>query len=153
MLIVFRPFHVGDRIETGGVGGTTREVNLFYTEIDGDDNARIVIPNGKLWGEIVRVPTRNDTARLHRRFHRPAHGARDAAVTPLIERDSRVVRLADIGIDSVADGNYVLAAHVWVKHADQAALRFDLNRVVKDEFDRPAAKPGPAAVERRAGSV
>ncbi|HYX01121.1 MAG TPA: mechanosensitive ion channel domain-containing protein [Reyranella sp.] len=154
MLIVFRPFHVGDRIETGGVGGTAREVNLFYTEIDGDDNARIVIPNGKLWGEIVRIPTRNDTARLELRFQRPANDDVDTAITrlkALIERDNRVVRLADIGIDSVADGNYVLAAHVWVKHADQAALRFDLNRVAKEEFDRPAAKPGPAAVERRAG--
>lgn len=64
MLVVFRPFHIGDRVETGGVGGTAREINLFFTEIDGDDNTRVIIPNGKLWGEIVKVPTRNDTARL-----------------------------------------------------------------------------------------
>src|SRR5262249_22539798 len=163
--------------ETGGVGGTAREVNLFYTEMDGDDNARIIIPNGKLWGEIGRVPTRNDTACLPPRFPRPAQQDVDPAVAPLqelirrrngvvrlprpanedvdpaiarlkelIERDKRVVRLADIGVDSVADDKYVLAARVWVKQADQTALRLELNRVVKEEFDRPAAKPGPAAV-------
>ncbi|MFO1159477.1 MAG: mechanosensitive ion channel [Reyranellaceae bacterium] len=55
MLVVFRPFHVGDRIETGGVEGTIAIVNIFYSELDGPDGARIVIPNGKLWGEIVKV--------------------------------------------------------------------------------------------------
>ncbi len=71
MLVVFRPFHIGDRIETANVGGTAREINLFFTEIDGDDNARVIIPNGKLWGEIVRVPTRNDTTRIDLPFQRP----------------------------------------------------------------------------------
>ena len=58
MLVLFRPFHIGDRIETGGVAGTMRVLNLFYSEIDADDGTRIVIPNGKLWGEIVRVTER-----------------------------------------------------------------------------------------------
>ena len=58
MLVLFRPFHIGDRIETGGVAGTLRLLNLFYSEIDADDGTRIVIPNGKLWGEIVRVTER-----------------------------------------------------------------------------------------------
>jgi small conductance mechanosensitive channel len=154
MLIVFRPFHVGDRIETGGVGGTVCEVNLFYTEIDGDDNSRIIIPNGKLWGEIVRVPTRNDTARIELHFQRPASeevGAAIARLKELIEQDKRVVRVADIGVESLGDGNYVLAAHVWVNRAEQMAVRFDLNRRMKEELDRRSAKPGPAAVERRAG--
>src|SRR3954464_14137843 len=42
MLVLFRPFHIGDRIETANVGGSVCEINLFFTEIDGDDNARII---------------------------------------------------------------------------------------------------------------
>ena len=80
MLVLFRPFHIGDRIETANVGGTVCEINLFFTEIDGDDNARIIIPNGKLWGEIVRVPTRNDTARIELTFQRPANDDIGAAI-------------------------------------------------------------------------
>src|SRR5262249_23527841 len=64
MLVLFRPFHIGDRIEAGGALGNVREVNLFYSEVDTDDNVRVVIPNGKLWGEIVKVPSRNETERV-----------------------------------------------------------------------------------------
>jgi small conductance mechanosensitive channel len=150
MLVVFRPFHVGDRIETANVGGAVREINLFFTEIDGDDNTRIIIPNGKLWGDIVRVPTRNDTARVELRFQRPANddiGAAIARLEELIQRDKRVLRASDIGVESVGDGNYTLAAHLWVSRRDATAVRFDLNRTVKEEFERRPL----AAVERRAG--
>ena len=151
MLVVFRPFHIGDRIETGGVGGAVCEINLFFTEIDGDNNARIIIPNGKLWGEIVRVPTRNDSARVELRFQRPANDDMGAAITrlrDLVQRDKRVLRVADVGVEAVGDDNYTLAAHVWVTRPQETAVRFDLNRMVKEEFDR---RPAPAAVERRAG--
>jgi small conductance mechanosensitive channel len=150
MLVVFRPFHIGDRVETGNVGGTVREINLFFSEIDADDNARIIIPNGKLWGEIVRVPTRNDTARLELRFQRPANddiGAAIARLRELIERDRRVVRVADLGVEAIGEGNYTLAAHVWASRREATTLRFDLNRTIKEEFDRRPL----AAVERRTG--
>jgi len=80
MLVLFQPFHIGDRIETGGVAGRTCVINLFYTEIDGDDNARIIIPNGKLWGEIVRVPRHNDMVRIELQYPRPANDDVDGAI-------------------------------------------------------------------------
>ena len=127
MLVLFRPFHIGDRIETGGVAGRTCMINLFYTEIDGDDNARIIIPNGKLWGEIVRVPSHNDTARIDLAYPRPANddiGAAIGRLKDLIERDKRVLRVDDIGVESIGDGNYTLAAHVWVKRPDERAVKY-----------------------------
>jgi small conductance mechanosensitive channel len=153
MLVLFRPFHVGDRIETGGVSGTTRVINLFYTEIDSDDKARIVIPNGKLWGEIVRVPSQGDTARIDLRYPRPANddvGAAIARLKELIQRDKRVLGVAAIGVESIGDGTYTLAAQALVSRSEEVAVRFDLNRTVKEEFERRAPK-APTAVERRAG--
>jgi small conductance mechanosensitive channel len=150
MLVVFRPFHVGDRIETAGAAGTVCEINLFYSELDGDDNARIIVPNGKLWGEIVRVPTRHGTARLELHFQRPSNddiGTAIGRLRELIERDKRVLRIADIGVETLANDNYTLAAHLWVSRQDVTAVLFDLNRTVKDEFERHPL----AAVERRAG--
>ncbi len=150
MLVVFRPFHIGDRIETGGVAGTTCEINLFFTEIDGDDNTRIIIPNGKLWGEIVKVPTRNDTARIDLRVPRPASedvGASISRLKNLIERDGRSLKVSAIGIDALEADKYTLAAQVWAKRSDVTALKYDLNRSIKEEFERKA----PSAVERRAG--
>jgi small conductance mechanosensitive channel len=154
MLVLFRPFHIGDRIETGGVAGATCMINLFYTEIDGDDNARIIIPNGKLWGEIVRVPTRNDTTRLELHYPRPANdnvGTSIDRLQSLLQRDKRVVKVGSIGVESVGDNGYMLAAQIWVKPSDALAVKFDLNRTVKEEFDPPQRRSTPAAVERRAG--
>ena len=150
MLVVFRPFHIGDRVETGGVTGIAREINLFFTEIDGDDNTRVIIPNGKLWGEIVKVPTRNETARLEFRVPRPANedvGTAISRLTSLIERDPRVLNVGDVGIDTLEADKYTLAAQVWVQRDAAIPLKYDLNRSIKEEFDR---KP-PAMVERRVG--
>src|SRR5205085_9123857 len=71
MLVLFRPFHIGDRIESASTIGTVREINLFFSELDTDDNVRVIFPNGKLWGEIVKVPSRNDNERVEVKFTRP----------------------------------------------------------------------------------
>jgi len=139
MLVLFRPFHIGDRIETGSVIGTTREINLFYSEIDTDDNVRVIIPNGKLWGEIVKIPSRNETERVEVKFTRPLTDDVETAidrVCALVEHDKRITQVAQIGIDTVNEGNYVLVARLWASRGDALQVRFDLNRAVKEEFQR-----------------
>ncbi|HET6194993.1 MAG TPA: mechanosensitive ion channel family protein, partial [Acetobacteraceae bacterium] len=139
MLVLFRPFHIGDRVESGGVTGTVREINLFYSELDTDDNVRVIFPNGKLWGEIVRVPSRNDTERVELKFTRPMSDDIEIAVArvqELVKRDRRIRRVAQIGVDTVNEGNYVLVVRVWVTREEAAQVHFDLNRAVKEEFQR-----------------
>jgi small conductance mechanosensitive channel len=139
MLVLFRPFHIGDRIEIGTVIGTTREINLFYSELDTDDNVRVIIPNGKLWGEIVKIPSRNDTERVEIKFTRPHTDDVGTAIDrlcALVQRDRRIREVAQIGIDTVNEGNYVLVARVWVPRRDALQIRFDLNRAVKEDFQR-----------------
>jgi len=143
MLVLFRPFHIGDRIEAGGVVGIVREINLFYSELDTDDNVRVIFPNGKLWGEIVRVPSRNDTERVELKFTRPLSDDVETAigrVQELVRHDRRVTKVAQIGIDTVNEGNYVLVARLWVPRPDALQVRFDLNRAVKEEFERHPPK-------------
>ncbi len=145
MLVVFRPFHVADRIEAGGVVGTIREINLFYSELDTDDNVRVVFPNGLLWGQIVRVPSRNDIERVELRFTRPLTDDVGIAIERLQEivgRDRRITRMAQIGVDSVTDGSFVLVVRVWVECSAAMQIRFDLNRAVKEEFQQRAPVAG-----------
>ena len=139
MLVMFRPFGIGDRIEAGGVVGTIREVNLFYSEIDSDDNVRIVFPNGELWGKVVKVPSRNDTERVELKFTRPA--ADDAGmaidrIEEIIARDKRITRVAQIGIDTVNAGDFVIVVRVWVRRPEAMQVHFDLNRAIKEDFQR-----------------
>jgi len=141
MLVLFRPFHIGDRIETANVGGNVCEINLFFTEIDGDDNARIIIPNGKLWGEIVKVPSRNETERVELKFTRPLSDDLQIAiarVSEIVSHDKRVAQMAQIGVDSVTDANYVLVARLWAPRRDAMQVHFDVNRAVIEEFQHRA---------------
>jgi small conductance mechanosensitive channel len=143
MLVLFRPFHIGDRLEAGGVIGTVREINLFYSELDTDNNVRVIFPNGKLWGEVVKVPSRNDTERVEVKFTRPLSDDLETAVArvqELVKKDQRIQRVAQIGVDAVNEANYVLVARVWVPRPEAPQVQFDLNRAVKDEFQRRAPR-------------
>jgi small conductance mechanosensitive channel len=148
MLVVFRVFRIGDRIETGGVTGTTRLINLFYTEVFTDENVRVVIPNGKLWGEIVRIHGRDGTQRLELKYQRAAGddvGAAVARLKELIRHDQRIFQVDAVGVEALNDNGYVLTAQVWVKLEQSTDVQFDLNRAVKEDSERRA----PTAVERR----
>ena len=139
MLVLFRPFHIGDRLEAGGVVGTVREINLFFSELDTDDNVRVIFPNGKLWGEVVRVPSRNDTERVELKFTRPLSDELDLVMERLQEiarNDRRVTEVAQVGIDTVNENNYVLVVRLWVKRAQAMQAKFDLNRTITEEFRR-----------------
>ncbi len=149
MIVLFRPFHIGDRIDAGGVVGTIREINLFYSELDSDDNVRVVFPNGMLWGQVVKIPSRNDTERVELKFTRPLTDDIGIAIERLQEivgRDRRITRTAQIGVASVTDENYALVARLWVARSDAMQVQFDINRAVKEEFQRRA----PAAEQSRA---
>jgi small conductance mechanosensitive channel len=149
MLVLFRPFHIGDRVEAGGIMGTVREINLFYAELDTDDNVRVIFPNGKLWGEVVKVPSRNDTERVELKFTRPHSDDLETAIArvrELVDKDTRIQRVAQIGVDRVNEGNYVLVVRAWVPRLQAMEVQFDLNRAVKEEFQRRA----PTREEARA---
>lgn len=154
MLVLFRPFGIGDRIEAGGVVGTIREINLFYSELDTDDNVRIVFPNGELWGKVVKVPSRNDTERVELKFIRPMTddiGLAIDGVKSIIDHDRRIARVAQIGIDTVNAGDFVLVARVWVGRHEATQVHFDLNRAIKEEFQRrPPVEDRPDAGHSKA---
>ena len=58
MLLIFRPFKIGDTVAVGGAQGVVRALTLFWTEIAGDGNVQIIVPNGGVWGQ----PLKNLTA-------------------------------------------------------------------------------------------
>ena len=64
MLLVFRPFKVGDVVSTAGVIGTVNEIELFTTDLTTFDNRRIIVPNGAIFGSVIENLTHNDTRRV-----------------------------------------------------------------------------------------
>jgi small conductance mechanosensitive channel len=64
MLLIFRPFKIGDWVEIGGESGTVREISLFTTNLDSADNRRIILPNGNVFGSTIENYTYNATRRV-----------------------------------------------------------------------------------------
>lgn len=64
MIIVFRPYKIGDFIEAAGVAGVVQEIHLFNTIIHTPDNIKIIVPNSKIAGDVIKNVTGNDTRRI-----------------------------------------------------------------------------------------
>lgn len=64
MLLIFRPFKVGDAVSTAGVTGKVVDLNLFTTEFDTPDNRRIIVPNGAIFGSTIENITFHETRRV-----------------------------------------------------------------------------------------
>ena len=100
---------------------------------------RIVFPNGELWGKVVKVPSRNDTERVELKFTRPITddvGMAIDRIKEIIARDKRITHVAQIGIDTVNAGDFVIVARVWVTRHEAMQVHFDLNRAIKEDFQR-----------------
>ncbi|MCC6913199.1 MAG: mechanosensitive ion channel [Rhodospirillaceae bacterium] len=141
LLVFFRPFRVGDAIEAGGVNGTVRSITLFVTEIDTADNVHVVVPNGLIWSGTMKNFTRNATRRAELKFL--LSYVDDAAlalkiVHEIVARDERVLENPppQIGLASFADTGITIVAQIWAAPAHLQAVQFDLNRAVKDAFDK-----------------
>lgn len=141
LLVFFRPFRVGDAIEAGGVNGTVRSITLFVTEIDTADNVHVVVPNGLIWSGTMKNFTRNATRRVELKFLLSYVDDATLAlkiVHEIVARDERVLENPppQIGLASFADTGITVVAQIWTAPANVQAVQFDINRAVKDAFDK-----------------
>jgi small conductance mechanosensitive channel len=140
MILVYRPFDVGDAVEAGGVMGTVKAMNLVSTTITTWDNQKMVVPNSKIWGDVIR----NITAEPHRRVdmvfgiayaddidhaERVLWGIVNSNEQVLAEPEP-VVRLHTLGESSV---DFVVRP--WARTADYWTVYWDITRAVKKRFD------------------
>ncbi len=140
MLIVFRPFKVGDFIDAGGTTGTVEEIRIVATVMRTPNNQQVTVPNDKIWGSTIT----NYNAKLTRRIDLPVGISYDAdmkkaktIVGEIIAADERI--LGDpvpwIGITDLGDSAVVMTVRPWVKTADYWQVRADLIEEIKTRFD------------------
>lgn len=141
MIMINRPFDVGDYVDAGGIAGTVRSVSVASTTLVTPDNQVIVIPNKTVWGNVITNVTTSSTRRVDLVF---GIGYQDsiedaqrvmeevAANHPLVLSDpAPVVRVHELGESSV---NFV--CRPWVNSADYWTVFWDLHRQVKERFDQ-----------------
>ncbi len=140
LIMIYRPFDEGDYVDTGGVNGTVKSVNIVATTVVTPDNKVIVIPNKNVWGNIITNVTASDTRRVDLVFGisyddsiPEALHILDEAVKahPLVLKDPAPT----IRVNELADSSVNLICRPWVKTEDYWTVYWDLMRYVKELFD------------------
>ena len=140
LLILFRPFKVGDFIDAAGVAGTVEAIELFTTRMVSPDNKTIIIPNSKLTGDnIVNFSTKG-TRRADMVFGIGYDDDIDKArgiITDVLSNDERVLKdpPLQVAVSELADSSVNFVARAWVNAGDYWGVVFDVTEAVKKRFD------------------
>ena len=140
MLLLFRPFKVGDFVGAGGTSGTVVEIAIFATTLHSPDNVRIVVPNASIYGQTVKNFSANDTRRNDMVIgisYDDNIGRAIETVQRILSSDDRVLKDPDpvIAVSELADSSVNLVVRPWCKKEDYWDLRFDLTRRFKEELE------------------
>jgi small conductance mechanosensitive channel len=140
LMIIFRPFKVGDFIEGAGVTGTVEEIQIFNTHLATPDNKAIIIPNAKLTADNIVNYSTKGTRRADMVFgigyEDDIDKARDI-ITEILSNDARVLKdpPLQVAVSELADSSVNFVARAWVNTADYWGVVFDATEAVKKRFD------------------
>ena len=140
MLLVFRPFKVGDVVEAGGVKGKVTDIAIFSTTITTPDNVKIIAPNSKIYGDVITNYNGYDTRRVDWAVGIGYDANIDDAKRVLLDvvaADARVLKDPDpvILLTEMADSSINLSVRVWAKAADYWNIYFECNQAFKEALD------------------
>jgi small conductance mechanosensitive channel len=140
MLLLFRPFKAGDFIEAAGIKGKVVEIAIFSTTMSTPDNVKITVPNGALFGDIIKNYNGYDTRRVDMVMGIGYGSDINQAMqilTDLAKNDSRVLDDPEttIGVSELADSSVNIIFRPWVKSSDYWAVYLDMHKTVKETFD------------------
>jgi small conductance mechanosensitive channel len=141
MLLLFRPFHVGDYIDAAGVAGTVSEIGVFSTVLNTPDNVRIIVPNSGIFGSTIKNFSTNDTRRndivLGISYDDDISTA-IAVVNAVLGKDPRVLSDPEplVAVSELSDSSVNLVVRPWCQRDDYWSLRFDLIRKFKEELEQ-----------------
>jgi small conductance mechanosensitive channel len=141
MLIIFRPFKVGDFIEAAGTAGTVLTINIFTTTLKTGDNRLIHVPNGNILRSNITNFSANETRRIDMVF---GIGYGDdikqakQIIQQVLKQESRVRDEPEptIGVAELGDSSINIAVRPWVNTSDYWPTLFALNEEIKEQFDK-----------------
>ena len=140
MLLIFRPFKVGDYVEAAGIAGTVKSITLLVTELATPDNVQILAPNNQVWGTIVKNFSHHATRRVDLVLGIDYSDDIDKAiqtVTTVAQSDSRVLKdpAPMVVVGNLGESSVDLTIRVWVQASDYWGVKFELTKVLKQRFD------------------
>lgn len=141
LILIFRPFKIGDYIEAAGVAGTVSKILIFTTELNTPDNKKVIIPNAGITSGCITNYSANDTRRVDLVMGISYEDDIDKArriLEEIVNGDDRVLQdpAPVIAVQALADSSVNFVVRPWVKAADYWGVYFGLTETVKKRFDQ-----------------
>lgn len=140
LIILFRPYKVGDYIEGAGVAGSVEDMQILTTVLRTSDNKRVIVPNSQIMGSIITNYSSNDQRRIDLvvgvSYDDDIDKVRDELKT-LVAADDRILDdpACLIAVSELADSSVNFVLRPWVKTSDYSVVKFSLTEAIKKRFD------------------
>lgn len=140
MLLLFRPFKTGDFIDAAGIKGSVKDIQIFSTTLATPDNVMITVPNGKLYGDIIKNFNGYDTRRVDMTmgigYGSDINKAMEI-IHGLLKNDDRILPDPEpvVAVAELADSSVNIVVRPWVKGSDYWKFFFDFHKNCKEAFD------------------
>ncbi len=140
LILLFRPFRIGDVIDAAGVVGSVRGIQIFNTELSTPDNVKTIVPNSQIYGGIIKNITGYDTRRIDLvigiSYSSSIQNA-SSVVSEVLKQDGRILTdpAPQVAVSELADSSVNLVVRPWVTREDYWPVRLDLTRKIKEAFD------------------
>lgn len=140
MLLVFRPFRIGDYVDIAGTAGSAIEIGLFTVTLDTPDNVRIIVPNSAVFGQTIKNYAANETRRndlVVGISYDDDIGKAISTIEKILAADARVLKdpAPVVATSELGDSSVNLVVRPWCSKDDYWALRFDLTRRIKEGLE------------------
>jgi small conductance mechanosensitive channel len=141
LIVVFRPYRVGDFVEAAGISGVVLQVQILTTILKTGDNKQIIVPNSQIMGSIITNYSANDQRRVDMVIGVSYDDDLDkvkATLKELVAADDRILDDPEctIAVSELADSSVNFVVRPWVTTADYWAVLFDLTEAIKKRFDQ-----------------
>ncbi|WP_371170888.1 mechanosensitive ion channel family protein [Aliiroseovarius sp. 2305UL8-7] len=153
MLILFRPYKIGQFVDIAGTSGTVKDLSLFVTELVSPDNVQVIVPNGQAWGAIIKNFSHHETRRVDIVFGIDYDDDADKAMQIILDLATADERVHDdpapwVRVTNLGDSSVDLTTRLWVDNAEYWNVKFELTKAVKEAFDKNGITiPYPHSVE------
>ena len=141
LILLFKPYKVGDFVDAQGVTGTVNEIQVFNTVLKTPDNKTVIVPNGAISNGIITNFSTEETRRVDMTFGIGYSDDIDKAksvMQDLVTKDERILAepAAQIAVSELADSSVNFVVRVWAKASDYWGVYFDMQEAVKKNFDQ-----------------
>ena len=141
IILLFKPYRIGDFIDAQGTAGTVRDIQIFHTVLNTPDNKIVYVPNGSLSSGIITNVNVNNTRRVEW-IIAVEYGEDSAEVEAMIKKllaaEKRILTTPApfIALHALADSSVNFIVRGWVRKEDFWGVYFDMNRTIYEEFNK-----------------